>query len=97
MKNTVKDLKNHLFDVIERVKNGCDPDCDPKDTIPLKNAKVIADCAKVIVEAAKTEVIALQLLSRSRNPHRTQKAVIDSGILSENNARMISGTNSTEE
>lgn len=48
--NKINDLRDHLFDVIERLK-------DPKDkTIDLETAKVICDAAQVIVNSAKVEV-----------------------------------------
>ena len=97
MRNTIYDLKNHLFDVIERLKSAADPDADPKDTITLETAKAITDCAKVIVDAAKTEVAALSILAKADNPDNTKKAAIGSGILSEGNAKLIMSNKSEDE
>jgi len=80
-KTTMNDLKAHLFDVIERVKDSSDPSADPKDIITLEAAQTIVDVAKVIVDVAKTEVMALNILSRSENPDKTYKAALNAGII----------------
>lgn len=46
MKNKIEDLRNHLFEAIERVKDG---------DMPLDRAKTIADLAQVIINSAKAE------------------------------------------
>lgn len=80
-KTTIKDLKDHLFDVIERLKSANDPDADPKDTISLDHASAIVEVAKVIVDSAKTEVQALNILSRADNPERSFRAAENAGLL----------------
>ena len=45
-RNKIDDLRNHLFETLEMLK---DPDC-PMD---LERAKTIADVAQVIVNSAK--------------------------------------------
>ena len=47
MKNKVEDLRNHLFEVIEGLKDG---------SFDIEKAKVIADVGQVIVNSAKVEV-----------------------------------------
>jgi hypothetical protein len=58
-------LREHLFDVIERLKDANDPEADPKDTISIESAKAIVDVSKVIVDSAKTEVDFLRIVSKS--------------------------------
>ena len=48
-KNKIQDLRNHLFEAIELLK-----DDDPKMTI--EKAKAIADVSQVIINTAKLEV-----------------------------------------
>ncbi len=66
-KNTLSDLRDHLFDVLERVKDGNDPEADPKDTIDLDRAKVIANVSKQIIDSAKVEVEAVKVLNDTVN------------------------------
>lgn len=80
-KTTLNDLKDHLFDTIERLKYSGDPDADPKDAITLEAATAIVEVAKVIVDCAKTEVQAINILSRTDNPNSTASAINNSGIL----------------
>jgi hypothetical protein len=46
-RNKIEDLRNHLFETIEMLKEG---------DIELDKAKAIADIAQVIVNSAKIEV-----------------------------------------
>ena len=49
-KNKIQDLRNHLFEVIELLKDGDVPD------FTIEKAKAIADVAQVIVNTAKLEI-----------------------------------------
>jgi hypothetical protein len=46
-RNKIEDLRNHLFEVIEMLKDG---------DIDMDKAKTIAEVAQVIVNSAKVEV-----------------------------------------
>ena len=63
-KNDMNALRDHLFDVIERLKASNDPDCDHKDKIDIETAKQITDVAKVLVESAKAEVSLMNIASK---------------------------------
>jgi len=56
-RNKIDDLRNHLFETLEMLK---DPDC-PMD---LERAKTIADVAQVIVNSAKVEVDFVRITGR---------------------------------
>lgn len=51
MKNSISDLRNHLFDVIERLK-------DPGDTPPMdvRTAEAICLAAQRLIETAHVEI-----------------------------------------
>lgn len=49
MKNTIEDLRNHLFEVIERLKEG-------DESMPLERAETIASVADAIIRSARAEV-----------------------------------------
>lgn len=57
MKNKIQDLRNHLFEAIEKVKDG---------DMPLDRAKVVAELAQVIINSAKAETDHLKALDRTR-------------------------------
>ena len=63
----LNDLQSHLFDVIERLKEGNDPDADPKDSISIDRAKAINDSAKEIINIAKVKVDAIKIIANSDN------------------------------
>ncbi len=54
MKNKIDDLRNHLFETLEALK-------DEEKPMELDRAKAIADVARVIVESAKVEVAFLEV------------------------------------
>ncbi len=58
MKNKIEDLRNHLFETIEGLKDG---------TLELERAKAISDTAQVIINSAKVEVDLLKATSGSRH------------------------------
>lgn len=49
MKNKITDLRNHLFEVIEALKEG-------DESMTIERAMAIKDVAQVIVNSAKVEV-----------------------------------------
>lgn len=49
MKNKIEDLRNHLFETLEALK-------DSEKPMELDRARAIAEVGKVIVESAKVEV-----------------------------------------
>jgi hypothetical protein len=48
-KNKISDLRDHLFETLEALK-------DPDKPMEIERAKAIADVARVIVDSAKVEV-----------------------------------------
>lgn len=54
-KNKMTDLRDHLFDVIERLKN---PEEETKMDVPT--AKAITEAAQVIINTAKLEIDYMQ-------------------------------------
>jgi hypothetical protein len=62
MKNKIDDLRNHLFETLEALK-------DEEKPMDLARAQAVAEVAKVLVESAKVEVAFLKVtgLQRSTN------------------------------
>ncbi len=60
MKNKLEDLRNHLFATIEGL-------LDKDEPLDTKRAAAVADVAQVIIESAKVEVRALELLGGRQN------------------------------
>jgi hypothetical protein len=56
MKNKVEDLRNHLFATLEGL-------LDPDKPLDIERAKVVAQVSSVIIESAKVEVKAMELLN----------------------------------
>jgi len=60
MKNKIDDLRNHLFETLEALK-------DEEKPMDLARARAIADVARVIVESAKVEVNFLNVTGATRS------------------------------
>lgn len=80
MRNKISDLKDHLFETIEMLKNNSDPDASDNEKIDIETAKAIGDLGKVIVDAAKTEVQALNIIARHDND-QVRDALKERGII----------------
>lgn len=50
MKNTMADLRNHLFEVLERLK-----DPDPATPMDVPTAESIVNVAKTLIDSARVE------------------------------------------
>jgi hypothetical protein len=57
-RNKIEDLRNHLFEVIEKLQDG---------EIDIETAKTIANVGGVIIESAKVEVAYLRTVEDKRS------------------------------
>jgi hypothetical protein len=73
-RNKLEDLRNHLFEVIEMLKDG---------DMEIDRARAIADVAAQINNSAKTEVQYLSLLQRAGYEPVTQNSLLPSPQKSE--------------
>lgn len=83
-KNSMDDLRNHLFETIERLKANSDPEASPNEKMDIETAKQISQTAKVLVDSAKVEVNFLSVLSKAEN----RDAVINFA----NGSKLLPGT-----
>ena len=72
--NDLGALRNHLFEVIERLKISNDPDADEKEKISVETAKAVTQAASIIVNSAKIEVEFLKIVATGDNPAELKKA-----------------------
>lgn len=61
-KNDLPALRDHLFEVIERLKANSDPQADACEKIDIGTAKAITMTANTIIDSAKVEVEFLKLI-----------------------------------
>jgi len=73
-------LNEHLFDVIERLKDRSDPDADAKDTIDLETASQICDASKIIVESYKVKAQVLNIAAKCSDSSMIARFATSSGI-----------------
>jgi len=57
-RNKVSDLRDHLFETLEALK-------DPENPMDLERARTISDVAQVIINSAKVEVDLVKAISAS--------------------------------
>lgn len=58
-KNKISDLRDHLFETLEALK-------DPDNPMALDRAKAVCDVAQVLINSAKVEVDLVKACSSSR-------------------------------
>jgi hypothetical protein len=83
-KNKMCDLRDHLFDTLERLKSNNDPNTDENEKIDIETAKAIVDVSSAIIETFKIETQAIGIISKSQNSTLLTAALSDSGIFSQN-------------
>ena len=54
MKNSIDDLRNHLFETLEALR-------DPDNPMDLKRAKTVSDVAQTVINTAKIELEFVEL------------------------------------
>jgi hypothetical protein len=73
-------LNEHLFDVIDRLKDRNDPDADAKDIIDLETATKICDAGKIIVEAYKVKAQVLNIAAKCNDYQAIARFANSAGI-----------------
>jgi hypothetical protein len=73
MKNKIQDLRNHLFEQMERLNN---EDLTPEQLQhEISRANAMGELGKVIVESAKTQVLAQKVFGKNKTlPNITEDA-----------------------
>ena len=74
-------LNEHLFDVIERLKDRNDPNADVNDTIDLETATKICEAGKIIVESFKVKAQVLNMAIKASDPSMISRIATGSGIV----------------
>lgn len=65
---SLSDLRDHLFDAIERVKSLNDQNTDENEKMTLEQAQTICDLSGQIIESAKVEVQGMAIIAKCENP-----------------------------
>lgn len=60
MKNKLSDLRNHLFETLEKLQ-------DDEKPMDLERAKTIAEVSKVVIDSAKVEVDMVKALGLDKS------------------------------
>ena len=58
-RNTISDLRDHLFETLERLK-------DQEEPMDIERARVVAEVAQTIISGAKVEVDMVRAIGASR-------------------------------
>lgn len=70
MKNTIVDLRNHMFAAIESL-------LDEENPMDIERAKAVAEVGKVIVESAKVEVSFMKEVNKGVDQAQASKFWVD--------------------
>lgn len=73
MKNRVTDLRNHLFETIEALK-------DPEKPMEIERARAISEVAQTIIASAKVEIQFYDLVGQSEQSKFFDHPPVPAGI-----------------
>lgn len=79
-KNKLSDLRDHLFETIEMLKNNNDPKAGENEKIDVATAKHISAIAGDIIESYKVELQGIEIISKAENPDFTSRFLGESGV-----------------
>ena len=80
-KNKLSDLRDHLFESIEMLKNNNDPSASENERMDLETAKRVSDISGKIIDSYKVEVQAMAIISKADNTNALNKFLNKTGIV----------------
>jgi ribosomal protein S3AE len=72
--NDLTALRNHMFEVIERLKSNNDPEASECEKMDVETAKAITNAAQSIIHSAKIEIDFLKLIAKGDNVQGVEAA-----------------------
>lgn len=73
-KNDLTALRDHMFEVIERLKSNNDPQASECEKLDVDTAKAITNAAQTIVHSAKIEIDFLKIIAKGDNIQGVESA-----------------------
>ena len=80
-KNKMSDLRNHLFECLERIKCNEDPDASENEKMSIETVNAVVDISQQLIESWKVETQAAAILSKCANPTMMANALHQSGLI----------------
>lgn len=77
----MSDLRDHLFEVIERLKLNNDPEADDKEKISIDTAQAICNCSQAIINSAKLEIDAIKIIAKEGLSEQLENALTNSTVI----------------
>ena len=84
-------LKAHLFETLEGVKNLSDDNASECEKCSIEQAKTIVNIADSIIDIYKTQMDAMQTLSKMDNVASMDSLAVGLGITDKEQVKMIDG------
>lgn len=81
-RNKLCDLRDHLFETLEMIKNNDNPEADETEKISIENAKTIVEISGKIIDTFKIEVQAMHILAKADNVNKITEVFASTGLLS---------------
>ncbi len=82
-KNDLTALRDHMFEVIERLKSNSDPEASECERIDVETAKAVTNAAQTIVHSAKVEIEFLKLLAKTDDQDKILSAAKERRFLAQ--------------
>ena len=76
-------LQNHLFEVLEGLKNLSDPEASENEKVTIEQAKAIVEVSDTIIDTYKLELDAVKFIDKAENFKFYGKAAAEMGLIEE--------------
>ena len=83
-RNKISDLRDHLFEMIENIKDAKKPEDVDRE---IAKAKAISDVAEVIIDSAKVEVQYLEMAGFTKSDSEFLKPINEKNLLLTSNSK----------
>lgn len=74
-------LQNHLFEVLEGLKNLSDPEASENEKVTIEQAKAIVEVSDTIIDTYKLELDAVKFIDKAENFKFYGKAAAEMGLI----------------
>lgn len=81
-KNTgIPALQNHLYEVLEGLKNLSDPEASENEKVSIEQAKAIVEVSDTIIDTYKLELDAVKFIDKAENYKFYGNAAAEMGLI----------------
>ena len=86
---SIENLRGHLFEALEGVKNLSDEQASPCEQTSIEQAQAIVDISSKIIDTYKVQLDAFRIASKMDGVNNVSRIMEGAGLLSEDQTKQI--------